>query len=270
MKQWVINDWYHSFRVYLVWARMVWLRHLEYRFDTISGSFGSIFWVFGTLATYRLIFNRVSSLAGWSWQEMIVLYGLYNLWWGLMTAFFNGGLRLAEHVRRGSLDRVLLWPGKAFFYASMKFEPMLLVHFLTGVIIFVLALKTASISIGGINFLLAIILILNSLIIIYFISILFGLTSFWIVENRDLVDLFWLWESLAKYPADFFARSRWWYWAVYSILPVAFIATVPTEVILGKIKLGAVLGAFLVTIILGFLAWYFWRLGLRRYTSASS
>lgn len=273
MRRWAIKsfkDWAHSFRVYLTWARMVWLLHLEYRFNAIANSFGSLFWVLGTLVTYRLIFSQVNLLAGWSWQEMLVLYGIYNLWWGLMVTFFNGGLRLAEHVRRGSLDKVLLWPGKAFFYASMKFEPELIVHFLVGLIIFLFSLKTGGVSFHLVNLFLAIGLILNSFLLIYFVSILFGVTSFWLIENKDLINFFWLWETLAKYPTEFFADYKIFYWAIYSILPVAFIAVVPAEVILGKIRPIAVLGAFLTTIAFGFLARRFWRLGLRRYTSVSS
>jgi len=269
MKQWAIKDWIHSFRVYLVWARMVWLRHLEYRFDAITSSLGSLFWVLGTLIAYRLIFNRVSSLAGWSWQQMLVLYGIYNLWWGLMATFFNGGLRLAEHVRQGSLDKVLLWPGKAFFYASMKFEPVLLVHFLVGVIIFLFSLKVGEVSLKPINLLLTTGLIFNSFLLIYFISILFGITSFWLIENKDLVEFFWLWETLTKYPTEFFADYKLLYWMIYSILPVAFIAAIPAEVILGKIRPMAILGAFLASMAFGFLARKLWRFGLKHYTGVS-
>ena len=269
MKRWVIKDWFHSLRVYLAWGRMVWLRHWQYRFDALANSFGSLFWVLGTLLTYRLIFARVNSLAGWSWSEMLILYSVYNLWWGLMVAFFNGGLRLAEHIRHGSLDQVLLWPGKAFFYASMKFEPALLVHCFVGLIIFLFAFRTVSLTLSLSRLLLATLLLANSFLLIYFISLLFGMTAFWLIENRELIEFFWLWETLAKYPSEFFADFKFLSWAIYSVLPVVFIAVVPTEVILGKIRLRVILGAFLITLILAFLSRKAWRLGLKRYTGVS-
>ncbi|MCD6225568.1 ABC-2 family transporter protein [bacterium] len=269
MKRWEIEDWFHSFRVYLAWVKMVWLRHLQYRFNAFASSLGTLFWIFGTLITYRLIFNRVNTLAGWSWQQMLVLYGIYNLWWGLMNTFFNGGLKLADYVRQGGLDSVLLWPGKALFYASMKFEPVSVVHSLVGVIIFLFSLKTAAVEFRPGNFFLAAVLLLNSFLLAYFVSILFGVSSFWWVENRNFTEFFWLWETLAKYPSEFFADHKLLYWAVYSILPVVFIAVVPAEVILGKTRPMAILGAFLVTIFFGFLTQKVWSLGLKRYTGVS-
>lgn len=272
MRQWAINklrDWFHSFRVYLVWLRMRWLKHLEYRFNTLMNSLGSLFWVGGTLLTYHLIYQRVNSLAGWSWKEMLVLYGVYNLWWGLMIAFFNGGLNLGWRVRHGTLDKILLWPGKSFFYASMKFEPELLVHFLAGVAIFIISLKGAGVGFLASRFLLFGLLVFNSFLIIFFVSIIFGATSFWFIENSQIVDFFWIWETLAKYPAEFFSGSKFLYWGIYTLIPVAFIAVVPTEVLLGRMRLGTILGAFLVTFAAAFLARKIWRLGLKRYTGVS-
>ncbi len=264
-----LKEWLHSFRVYLVWLQMRWLRHLEYRFNAIANSFGSLFWVGITLLTYNLIFQKVDSLAGWSWNEMLVLFGVYNLWWGLMVTFFNGGLRIGERVRRGGMDKVLLWPGKAFFYVSMKFEPELLVHFLTGVIIFVISLNRVQINLSLFSFILFFVLLLNSLALIYFVSILFGSTAFWFIENRQLADFFWLWETLAKYPGEFFSGSKVLHWAVFTILPVVFIAVIPTEVVLGKIKWGTIGSAFLITFIFAILARKVWRVGLKRYTGVS-
>ncbi|MBU2591954.1 ABC-2 family transporter protein [Patescibacteria group bacterium] len=272
MKQWVIeakNDWLHSFMVYLVWARMIWLRQLAYRFNSFFSSLGSIFWLAGSLLTLNLIFGKVHSLAGWDWQSMLVLYGVYNLWWGIMVAFFNGGLAISSRVRMGSLDKIMLWPGKVFFYASMKFEPELLTHFLFGLIVLIAALIRSGLSISISNLGPFIILMINSWLLIFFISVIFGATAFWFIENSHLTNLFWVWESLAKYPRQFFIHYKLLYLAVYTILPVVFIAVVPAEVLLSRSNWFLVAGSFLVTLIAAFLAKTIWRLGLKRYSGVS-
>ncbi len=263
------DDWLHSFRVYLVWARMIWLRHLVYRFNSIFNSLGSIFWVAGSLLMLNFIFQKVRSLAGWDWHSMLVLYGVYNLWWGVMVAFFNGGLAINWRVRRGSLDKIMLWPGKVFFYASMKFEPELLIHFLFGLIVLVAALIKSGLTISISNLGPFILLIFNSWLLVFFISIIFGATAFWFIENSYLTNLFWVFESLAKYPRQFFIPYKFLYLAVYTVLPVVFIAAVPTEVILGRPNWFLAAGSFLATLVAAFLAQTVWRIGLRRYSGVS-
>ena len=283
MKQWVIEklsgawfslklklkDWSHTIRVYLIWAHKMWLVHLEYRLNVILGSLGSLFWMGVTLITYRLIFDQIDSLAGWSWAEMVLLYGVYNLWWGIMNTFFNGGLDISDGVRSGTLDKTLLMPGKSFFYAAMKFEPEILVHSLTGLIIFLIAAGNMGIAFNWLNSVLFIILLLNSFLLIFFVSILFGSTAFWFIENRHLADFFWIWESLSKYPREFFSFSNVLYGLVHSLLPVVFITVVPTEVILGRINWLLILTSFLITAVFAVISRKIWRLGLKRYTGAS-
>lgn len=177
MKQWAAEI-FSLLKAYFYWARMKWLLHMEYRFNFIFNSLGSLGWIAGTLITYRLIFNRVEVLAGWNWEQMLVLYGVYNLWWGLMVSFFNGGLNFAHLIRWGRMDRCLLWPGRSWFYASMKFDPETLVHFFTGVAIFAIALRGAEVVLQPVNLILFIVLLFNGLILVYFVSILFGATAF--------------------------------------------------------------------------------------------
>jgi len=176
---------------------------------------------------------------------------------------------MGQLVRQGSLDKFLLYPGKSFFYATMKFEPELLIHFLVGLSLFVYAWVQAGFQLQAINFLLFIILIANGLFIAYFVSIIFGITAFWFTENKHLVDFYWLFETLSKYPPSFFSKSTILTLAVYSVLPVVFLVAVPTEILIGRINYLAVVGSFLVTAVMAILAQRLWRLGLKNYASVS-
>jgi len=257
------------FRVYRVWVKMVWLYHLEYRFNAILNSFGSVFWLLGTLFIYRLIFSQVRVLAGWRWEDLLVLYGIYNFWWGMMSVFGIGGLRIAEHIRNGSLDRVLLWPGSGLFYAAMKFEPELLLHSFSGLLIFFLSFKAGGVILTVPHIFLFLVVLLNAFILIFFAAVIFGCTAFWFTENSEVVHFFWVWETLAQYPSEFFKPLKFLSFAVYTVIPVVFIAALPAEVILGKINWNLIAGAFLATFIFGLLARAMWRAGLKRHTGVS-
>lgn len=56
----------------------------------------------------------------------------------------------------------------------------------------------------------------------------------------------------------------------YFLVPVAFLTTVPTEAILGRIGGTWIIGSFVLASGLLFASIRFWRLALRYYTSASS
>ncbi len=269
MKQSAINDWLHSFKVYRVWVKMTWQRQLEYRFDTFAHSFGSIFWLTANFIIYYLVYQDINVIAGWTWSEMLLLYGVYNLWWGIMVSLFNGGLIMSEKVRFGKLDKFLLYPGKSIFYSTMKFEPQLIPHILAGAGLFIYALTKVEFSLNLINWLVFVFLVINSLGIAYFISVIFGSSAFWLTENQNIANFFWNWETLTKYPPSFFRQYGILYWAVYSIIPVAFIIALPSEVLLGKINLSAVGGALTVTLIFGLFARGLWRRGLKNYTGVS-
>lgn len=264
-----IINWRHTFRVYFAWVRMRWLLHLAYRFNVVFNSFSSLAWVAVTLIMYRLLFNQIEVLAGWSWEQMLILYGVYNFWWGLMVAFFNGGLGIGQKIRRGGLDKLLLWPGKTIFYATMKFEPELLLHSLTGAGILLIACREAAIQLPFSTLIFFSILLFHSFVLIFFIAILFGTTSFWVMENKQITDLFWLVETLSKYPREFFSGNKILYWLIYTALPVVFIAVVPTQVILGTIRWPLVISAPLITIIFGLITKRVWGIGLKRYTGVS-
>lgn len=269
MKQLAINDWLHSIKVFRIWVKMTWQRHLEYRFDAIAHSFGSLFWLGATIVLYLLVYRQLETIAGWTWQQMILLYGVYNFWWGIMVSLFNGGLVMGDKVRLGRLDKFLLYPGKAIFYSTMKFEPQILPHVLAGLGLFIYGIHNVALSTNFINWFIFSVLLINSLVIAYFVSIIFGATSFWFVENSNLSNFYWHWETLTKYPPSFYKKFKILYWAIYSILPVAFIIAVPTKVLLGKINILTIAGSFIVTLIIGQIARTIWRAGLKNYTGVS-
>ncbi|MFH1561273.1 MAG: ABC-2 family transporter protein [Patescibacteria group bacterium] len=264
-----LGDWFHSFRVYPHWVKMRLLLHWQYRFDTVINSFGSLFWFLGTLLTLGIVYGQVDSLAGWDRSQMLILYGVYNLWWGLMVTFFNGGLAIGYRIRHGGLDKILLWPGRSFFYAAIKFEPEFIVHCLVGLFLFLGACWYSGVSLFLSNVLLFAVLLLVGLLLAFFVSIIFGATAFWLIENQELTSFFWVFETMSKYPTKFFSINRALYYLVFTICPVVFMVAVPTEALLGQLGWYWLGISLLVLVVFAYLSRLVWRLGLRRYTGVS-
>jgi ABC-2 type transport system permease protein len=105
-------------------------------------------------------------------------------------------------------------------------------------------------------------------------SFMLVLTSFsvWLVRNQSLMEMWWLFSSLARYPREIFQRG----WAnsldvVFTyILPILLVVNVPSRVMVKTME-PEMIGFLLVVTVVSLAAsrWFFQR-ALRSYRSASS
>lgn len=207
MKEWVFK----AKRYLVVWCqycRMVGKTHLTYRANFFANTIFSLGWLAATLLTYHFIFQQISAFAGWTWPEMIFLYGVYNLFWGVLVSFFLGGWRLGSAVRFGFLDRILLLPINHFFVVSLHFDPSQIFHALAGLLLLVLAWNQLEVNVPFLRLFAFILLFLNGVFLGWLLSFIFGLTAFWIIENSEARLFFWNIETLAKYPQEVFTRHK--------------------------------------------------------------
>ena len=268
MKQWATSL-NHHLRVWMVFVRLQMIQFFVYRADFIFSSLGSVSWVVATLLTYKVIFGQVERMAGWSWGEMIVLYGVYNLFWGIFITVLSGGHSIGSKIRYGGFDAALLRPLNKVFSATLRFSPDFLVHIITGAIIFIYGLNVANIPIPLANYLLFSVLYINGLVMGYFLGLIFGCSAFWMVENDQVVSFFWNIETFAKYPSEFFRFSRAVYFLVFTLVPVMFIAVVPVKILTSGFDPLLFFGAFGANAFLIIIATRLWRAGIKRYDGVS-
>ncbi|MFH1601576.1 MAG: ABC-2 family transporter protein [Candidatus Shapirobacteria bacterium] len=100
--------------------------------------------------------------------------------------------------------------------------------------------------------------------------VLLGATTFWVIENKEIVKMYWSWETMAKYPREMFSSPRLLYWAVHSVVPVIFLAVVPTQVIMNYLEWPLIISAFFVTLTLAVLSKKAWQAGVKRYSGVST
>ncbi|MET0620055.1 MAG: ABC-2 family transporter protein, partial [Thermoanaerobaculia bacterium] len=108
---------------------------LEYRLDFFSSVFASFL---GTLASFGfllIVFSRVPAVKGWSFEEMVFLYGFSLIPLGIFNVLsWNLYMFPDRYLIEGRFDRVLLRPVSSVF--QVLFEAFRLESFqeaLTGV-----------------------------------------------------------------------------------------------------------------------------------------
>jgi ABC-2 type transport system permease protein len=105
-------------------------------------------------------------------------------------------------------------------------------------------------------------------------SFLLVLTSsaVWMVRNQSLMELWWLFSSLMRYPREIF-QGTWASpigWIFTFILPVMLVINVPAGVMVRTLEPKYVASIIVATIVMLFFSRWFFRRALRRYRSASS
>ena len=94
---------------------------LQYRANFVASVLGTLFWLTTALLTVALFFSHTTRLGGWDFWEVAVLLGVFNTLSGVIEAVLRPGIgRLAEEVRKGTLDLVLARPVEPQFYISFR------------------------------------------------------------------------------------------------------------------------------------------------------
>jgi ABC-2 type transport system permease protein len=243
-------------------------RELAHRANLLFEALLALFGTAAGLLALRIVYTQAEALAGWRLEEAIVLLGMYQLVSGLLATFVEPNLAwFAGKVISGELDDLLLKPVPSLLMASLGgCQPWALLQVALGIVI-VGAAAPLETQITATSALSALLLLLAGAVIAWATRVLLASLAFWApgVEPTVLYSAFW---QLGRYPVDIYhpiVRGLLIY-----LVPVAFVGSIPARALtrgadpaLLALGLAAALGAVL-------LAQAAWRLGLRRYTSATS
>jgi ABC-2 type transport system permease protein len=178
-------------------------------------------------------------------------------------------LQVIEHVRKGTLDFVLLKPADAQLLVSLsKIEPWRLIDLAAAGAIFGIAFHQMGRAPGTGHVLLAAALLGAAVLVLYSIAILVVSVAFVAVRVDNLLYLFQSIFDVARWPSTVF---RGLLAVIFTfVLPLALMTTYPALALLGKLTPGTALGALLGALLFASLARAIWLASIRRYTSASS
>jgi ABC-2 type transport system permease protein len=95
-----------------------------------------------------------------------------------------------------------------------------------------------------------------------------GATSIWFVKIYNVTEVLRGLLEAGRYPMVAYPVAYRFFFTF--IVPVAFLTTVPSEALLGRVELVWLLGAGLLALALFLISRMFWQFALRFYTSASS
>jgi ABC-2 type transport system permease protein len=243
---------------------------LQYRLEFVVEGALAVLWVGVTLIPILVVFGRTQVIAGWSFPEMLLVLG----WFVALKGFLEGAVspslvNVIEHVRKGTLDFILLKPADAQLLVSIaKIEPWRVVDLAGALAIFVYAFRQLgrTPSLGDVAAALA--MLVAALLVLYSIAILVVSIAFVAVRVDNLLYLFQSVFDVARWPSTIFRGALA---VVFTyVLPLALMTTYPALALLGKLTPATAFGALLGTLAFAAFARFAWLSSIGRYTSASS
>lgn len=243
---------------------------LQYRLDFVVDGLLAILWMGVTLVPILVVFGARPEVAGWTFPEMLLVLG----WFVGLKGFLDGAIspsliNVVEHVRKGTLDFVLLKPVDAQLLVSLaKIEPARIIDVFGAFAIFAYAFRKMGHHPSLSQVLLAGALLFAALLVLYSIAIIVVSIAFIAVRVDNLLYLFQSIFDVARWPVSVFRGALAIIFTYF--LPLALMTTYPALALLGKLSAGVALGALASTVGFAAFARFVWRLSIGKYTSASS
>ncbi len=249
-------------------------RELAFRGNFLVKVSVEVLWLGIMIAFYRTVFARTSHVAGWSEPDYFFFIGCYFAINGLVeTLFFENCNEFAELVRTGDLDFLLLRPiDEQFLISLRRIDWGTAPNVLMGGALMIIALVQKGWHFDPGRVVLFVITLTAATAIAYSFMLLLTTTSVWLVRNQSLMEMWWMFSSLARYPKEIFAGplgEPLGNFFTY-IVPILVVSNVPANVMVRAFDPSLVVLTIVAAVVMLWLSRRFFHYALRSYRSASS
>jgi ABC-2 type transport system permease protein len=253
-----------------LWKNSV-TREMSFKGNFLLWIVVELLWFGLQLCFISVLYSQTERIGSWTKWQMVLLVGASNFIQQLYQAFFlTNCTNLSELVRTGKMDFLLLLPVNTRFLVSLRVVDLgAFVNALFAVCVMTFAVGQLNLhpTLGQIAGFSALCVV--GILIHYSLMFILATICFWTVRAQGIVWGYYNLFNIARMPDEAFRGA---FKAVFTFaLPVLLVSNVPTRVLADKIYSPA---AWLLLVGVAF-AWvavseWFWRVSVRRYTSASS
>ncbi len=257
-------------RLYAYFLRFSFSKSMEFRFDFFFRILMDFAWYGTQIAFFSILYKHTNLLGGWNFDQVLIFMGsIFVVDAVNMTVFSNNFWWLPTYVNRGELDYYLMRPVSSLFFLSLRdfaANSFMNLFFAIGFLVWTILRYPESFSIDKI--MLFIFLLICGILLFAMMGMIFIIPVFWLHSQKGLKDIFSSFQRFGNQPHRIY--SGWIKHVLTSILPFAFVASYPVSILFENSPLKAVMHSFILVISLFLFMRYFWKKGLRAYSSASS
>lgn len=259
------------YKIYMQFLKQYLKTLIEYKEDFFFGIFGFFLVQATSIIFISLIFTNIPSLHGWSFYEIIFIYGFSQIPRGLDHLFTDYlWLFCWKSMVYGEFDRFLLRPLNPLFQViAQRFQPDGFGELVIGLILVIYSGTKIGVTITPIWILGFIIAVIGGSFIYTAVKLATTSVAFWTKDSFRLVQIAYGLSDFSKYPISIYPGGV--RGLLTFIIPFAFTGYYPATYLLGK---GSFLFGVILTLVVGIIsllvAYMIWLKGISSYESAGN
>ncbi|MBN1591706.1 MAG: ABC-2 family transporter protein [Candidatus Coatesbacteria bacterium] len=244
---------------------------MAYRFDFFISSVATIAFGVVNISLLWAICSRIPNLLGWSFDELLLIYGLGELNVGILFMFFSFLFSVpAQQIVEGRLDQKLVRPLPVFLQLAAEgfsFKDTIIIAKGVAIVAYASSRLSLDLSLGKVLF--VVLLCLSAGAIYASVFTIFTSLSFWVVDRTGLINPLFPISDFSRFPLTIYPLGIRIF--LTYLIPFAFVAFYPATVIVGRAEFTAMASiAPVVAVVFGFIASRIWKAGLLRYESTGT
>jgi ABC-2 type transport system permease protein len=260
----------HYLRLLWLYVRLGAMSEMQYRANFFVQIIDSLAKIGTALGALQIVFTHTDTIGGWNAIQLRALLGVFFLVGGLINMILEPSMmRLMEDVRKGTLDFTLLKPEDAqVLVSAQQVEIWKIADVLMGFGILGVSLYQLAEPIGVRQVLLFGMTLLSGGAIVYSFWLMLATCVFWFIKITNILVIF---ESM--YQAGRWPLGLYPYWLKTTLtfaVPVAAAVTIPAEALVGRLNNETALFAAGLAVVMLLASRWFWTVGVRHYSGASS
>jgi ABC-2 type transport system permease protein len=255
-------------RLLAVQLRISLLLAMQYRADFVLDGFIEIFWMATAIIPLYVVYGLRSSVAGWSFGDSLMVMGWFTFLQGVLEGAINPSLvAVVEHIRKGTLDFVLLKPADAqFLVSTTRFQPWRAVNVVTSIAVFAWGFHLIGRTPSARDVLLTTIAMIVAVVVLYSLCVMTVCAAFYFVRIDNLTQLFNAVFDAARWPIGVFRGAVRLLFTF--VVPLALMTTYPAEALLGSLRPSTLAFSIAGALVALGVSRTVWLRSIGRYTSA--
>ena len=243
---------------------------MEYKINILIDLITAIFGLIGSIFLLSIFFSNSNFIGGWSFEQALIIQGIYTILNGVTNTWFSPNLKeIVKYIREGTLDFVLIKPVDSQFWISFKrISPSGLIEIILGLLVLIYCLVINEISINLLLIILLSMTLICSISILYSLWFLISTTTIWFVKTWNATEVLRSFLYVGRFPLSSFSFSLRLFFS--TVIPITFITTIPSELILGIAPIWKIILELVVSYTFISMSRRFWKYALKFYSSASS
>ena len=243
---------------------------MEYRASFILGAVSTIAMQGASIAAVWVVMQKVPSLNGWSYDEVLLVYGLVTLAKSINHMFADNLWTLGQvYIRSGGFERFLVRPIDPLFHLlADRFCQDGVGGFLVGIALLIKSSVDLGIDWTPPRVLVLLVGVLSGGFIFIALNLITCVAAFWIVDSVPITRLVFDNHLFAQYPLTIYPKAisillTW-------VIPYGFASFYPASYILNRDVGSLVWIGPLIAAALMFVGYRLWQFGLQHYSGTGS